>query len=48
LPLLVLAALTGLRLPTVSALVAALYSQQRLYAEPTTPALTVKTLWTGS
>src|SRR5881296_2537020 len=37
LPLLVLAALTGFRLPALRALVSGLYAQRRLHAEPATP-----------
>jgi hypothetical protein len=48
LPLLVLAALTGRRLPPARALVAALYSQDRLDAETAPPAVAVRTLWTRS
>jgi hypothetical protein len=48
LPVLVFVALSGLRLPTLSALVTALYAQARLETEPATPALAVKTLWTRS
>jgi hypothetical protein len=48
LPLLVLAALTGFRSPALRALVAGLYAQRRLHAEPATPALAVHTLWTRS
>ena len=48
LPLLVLAALTGFRLPALRALVSGLYAQRRLHAEPATPALAVHTLLTRS
>jgi len=48
LPLLVLSALAGHRLPMARALVAALYSQERLDAQAATPVVAVKTLWTRS
>ena len=48
LPLLVLAALTGLRVPALTALIVALYAQQRLHAEPAPAAMAVGTAWTGS
>jgi len=46
LPLLTFAALSGVRLPTVGALVEALYAQTRLDPESATAAVAVKTLWT--
>ena len=46
LPLLVLAALTGLRLRALSAVVAGVYAQERLHAEPTPHAIAVRTVWT--
>jgi len=48
LPLLVLAALSGTRLPPLSALIAALYAQERLDTEATPLRMAVKTLWTRS
>jgi hypothetical protein len=48
LPLLVLAALSGAHLPPLSALIAALYAQERLDPEPSPLGMAVKTLWTRS
>jgi len=48
LPLLVLVALSGLRLPMVSALVEALYAQARLDPDRARASMAVKTLWTRS
>src|SRR5262249_10699135 len=48
LPLLVLVALSGVGLPTLSALVNALYAQARLDPESAPTAIEAKTLWTRS
>lgn len=48
LPLLVFVALSGVRLPMVSALIEALYAQARLDADDAPASVGVKTLWTRS
>jgi Glycosyl transferase family 2 len=48
LPLLVFVALSGVRLPMVSALVEALYAQARLDSDRAPASIAVKTLWTRS
>jgi len=48
LPLLVFVALSGVRLPMVSALIEALYAQGRLDRDDALASMGVKTLWTRS
>jgi hypothetical protein len=48
LPLLVLAALTRVRLPALTAVIVGLYAQERLNAQPTPAAIAVGTAWTRS